>query len=309
MPKISYTRLPRPTLPSVLALCVTLTGCGNEAQPPRTPSAPTVELARPSRAQELLAHLSAGDHQMQESARVVAAGDEVTRRAASSVLVARARTVTSPSWREAARPKLERANAAAKLAPTLKQLEWQIDQFRNEELLRVIMAMDVVAGREVVAYCFELAEDDAAPILLRRGALVVLNHHVDVSDVAALARRATVSERVSARIAAEAATSAAAQPSTGTVSNAASIVAGMASDFRRCYNKGLAANPDMTGSARLTVKIGPKGEVLSVAPTSAGLSEWVVSCLVTRVASAQFTPPEGGGATVVIPVTFVTKDE
>ncbi|KYF78617.1 hypothetical protein BE17_09355 [Sorangium cellulosum] len=94
----------------------------------------------------------------------------------------------------------------------------------------------------------------------------------------------------------------------GSVSNAPSIVAGMTAGFRRCYNKGLQEDPSMKGSVRITAKIGPNGEVISATPSGgSGLSGTVVSCVVARVQSAQFAPPEGGGATVVIPVTFVSQ--
>ncbi|MDI1430477.1 AgmX/PglI C-terminal domain-containing protein [Polyangium sorediatum] len=94
----------------------------------------------------------------------------------------------------------------------------------------------------------------------------------------------------------------------GNVANASSVVAGMAAGFRRCYNRGLQADPTMKGSVRITAKIGPNGEVLSASPSGGGgLSGEVVSCVVARVQSAQFSPPEGGGATVVIPVSFVSQ--
>ena len=94
----------------------------------------------------------------------------------------------------------------------------------------------------------------------------------------------------------------------GNVANASSVVAGMAAGFRRCYNKGLAEDPNMKGSVRITAKIGPNGEVLGASPSGGGgLSGTVISCVTARVSSAQFAPPEGGGATVVIPVTFVSQ--
>ncbi len=94
----------------------------------------------------------------------------------------------------------------------------------------------------------------------------------------------------------------------GNVANASSVVAGMGAGFRRCYNKGLAEDPNMKGSVRITAKIGPNGEVLSASPSGGGgLSGTVISCVTARVSSAQFAPPEGGGATVVIPVTFVSQ--
>ncbi|MEJ7728805.1 MAG: AgmX/PglI C-terminal domain-containing protein [Polyangiaceae bacterium] len=94
----------------------------------------------------------------------------------------------------------------------------------------------------------------------------------------------------------------------GSVANASSVVAGMAAGFRRCYNKGLSEDPSMKGSVRITAKIGPNGEVLSASPSGGGgLSGGVVSCVTARVSSAQFSPPEGGGATVVIPITFASQ--
>ena len=91
----------------------------------------------------------------------------------------------------------------------------------------------------------------------------------------------------------------------GTVANASSVVAGMAAGFRRCYNKGLAEDPNMKGSIRITAKIGPNGEVLSASPGGGGgLSGTVTGCVAARVSSANFAPPDGGGATIVIPVSF-----
>jgi hypothetical protein len=94
----------------------------------------------------------------------------------------------------------------------------------------------------------------------------------------------------------------------GTVANASAVVAGMAAGFRRCYNKGLAEDPGMKGSVRITAKIGPNGEVQSASPSGGGgLSGTVIGCVASRVSSAQFAAPEGGGATIVIPVTFVSQ--
>jgi hypothetical protein len=91
----------------------------------------------------------------------------------------------------------------------------------------------------------------------------------------------------------------------GSVANASAVVAGMAAGFRRCYNRGLQEDPTMKGSVKITAKIGPNGEVLGASPSGGGgLSGTVISCVASRVASAQFAPPDGGGATIVIPVSF-----
>ncbi|MEZ4306993.1 MAG: AgmX/PglI C-terminal domain-containing protein [Polyangiaceae bacterium] len=93
----------------------------------------------------------------------------------------------------------------------------------------------------------------------------------------------------------------------GSVANASAVVAGMAAGFRRCYNNGLKEDPNMKGSVRITARIGPNGEVLGASASGSGLSGSVIGCVQARVASASFSPPEGGGATIVIPVTFISQ--
>jgi hypothetical protein len=94
----------------------------------------------------------------------------------------------------------------------------------------------------------------------------------------------------------------------GTVSNAARVVAGMRAGFRNCYQRGLAENPDASGSIRLTIRVGAGGEVAGVTPSASGsLPASVVSCVVARAQAAQFDPPEGGSAVIAVPVTFVKQ--
>lgn len=90
------------------------------------------------------------------------------------------------------------------------------------------------------------------------------------------------------------------------VSNAQEVVAGMGAAFRRCYNRALQEDPTIRGSVRMTASIGPDGQVVSLTPTNViGLPGNMVVCLYMRVKSAQFAPPSRGGATVVIPISFV----
>jgi hypothetical protein len=93
---------------------------------------------------------------------------------------------------------------------------------------------------------------------------------------------------------------------TGTVSDASRVVAGMRAGFRACYNRGLQQNPDAQGSIRLTIRVGPGGEVQGVSAAPSGnLPGSVVSCVRSRASAAQFSPPQGGSAVVVVPVSFV----
>lgn len=94
----------------------------------------------------------------------------------------------------------------------------------------------------------------------------------------------------------------------GSVSNADRVVAQMRAGFRACYNRGLANNPELHGSVKIVAKVGPNGEVVSATPQGGStLGSDVIDCVVRRVKSAQFDPPSGGGATIVIPVTFALQ--
>jgi hypothetical protein len=94
----------------------------------------------------------------------------------------------------------------------------------------------------------------------------------------------------------------------GNISNAAKVVAAMRAAFRACYQKGLDQNPDSQGSIKMAIKVGPGGEVTGVTATPSGnLPPGVIDCVTARARRAQFDPPEGGAATVQVPVTFVKQ--
>lgn len=94
----------------------------------------------------------------------------------------------------------------------------------------------------------------------------------------------------------------------GSVSNAASVVAQMRAGFRRCYQRGLDQNPDISGSIRLTLTVGPGGEVSGVSASSTGnLPGSVLSCVQGRARVAQFAPPDGGSAVINVPISFVKQ--
>ena len=93
----------------------------------------------------------------------------------------------------------------------------------------------------------------------------------------------------------------------GAVANASRVVAGMKAGFRNCFNRELASNPDAQGTIRLTIKVGPGGEVQNVTAAPSGALGSAVECVKARARGAQFDPPEGGSAVIVVPVTFVKQ--
>jgi hypothetical protein len=93
----------------------------------------------------------------------------------------------------------------------------------------------------------------------------------------------------------------------GSISDAERVVARMRPAFRACYNDTLKSNPDVFGSVRISAQVGARGEVRSATPSASDLPPAVVACVVRRVKTGHFEPPQGAHATVTFPVTFVLQ--
>jgi hypothetical protein len=77
---------------------------------------------------------------------------------------------------------------------------------------------------------------------------------------------------------------------------------------RRCYQRGLQADPTQAGKVVLTIQIGASGEVDSaVATQSGGLSAAVAQCIADVAKRARFDPPAAGGSLLRVPFNFVRQ--
>jgi hypothetical protein len=94
---------------------------------------------------------------------------------------------------------------------------------------------------------------------------------------------------------------------TGNISDAAQVVAAMRAPFRACCQKGLDRDTNQSGFIRLVIDVDKDGIVPRVGGLSVGLDEQVVKCVMARAGSGRFPPPDGGSATVLVPVTFVKR--
>lgn len=93
----------------------------------------------------------------------------------------------------------------------------------------------------------------------------------------------------------------------GRVADAARVIGSLKGLFRACYKRALDEDPTMRGSVRLTAQIAPNGDVKSVSAAPSGLSSSMTSCVTRVMRGAQFSPPEGGGATLDVPMTFIPQ--
>jgi hypothetical protein len=111
-------------------------------------------------------------------------GDAPTKLAASERLVVIATETASPNWIRQKSPGVEAANKASKLAPTPEQFAAQMQQYQEEELLRIFASMKRIAGAPVVDYLLRFVQDKSRSPKLRSGALAALQGHVDRTSAA-----------------------------------------------------------------------------------------------------------------------------
>ncbi len=91
------------------------------------------------------------------------------------------------------------------------------------------------------------------------------------------------------------------------VPNAQRVVAGMRAGFRNCYQRGLVADPTLSGELTVTIKVAPGGEALQARATAVkNVGADVTSCVEHRAAAASFDAREGA-STITFPVTFTTE--
>lgn len=82
-----------------------------------------------------------------------------------------------------------------------------------------------------------------------------------------------------------------------------------ASQQRKCYEQGLARNPDLAGRVEVRFVIALDGSVKTVEIKANSLPDCqVVGCVSDVFRSLRFDPPQGGTVTVVYPVVFDTAE-
>lgn len=109
-------------------------------------------------------------------------GDDETKQRASAKLVAVAKEVDSQHWIDQKKPGVEAANEASKLKPTPEQFKAQLEQYQEEELLRVFGSMKRVGGAPAVQYLIAYAQNKDNAVKRRAAAVAALEGHLDKNN-------------------------------------------------------------------------------------------------------------------------------
>lgn len=105
-------------------------------------------------------------------------GDAKTKTAASQALVVVAKDIASDHWIKQKEPLVDAANKASKLNPTPEQFKAQLDQYQEEELLRVFASMKKVGQAPAVDFLLDFAKTDKNE-KRRAAALAALEGNLD----------------------------------------------------------------------------------------------------------------------------------
>ena len=116
-------------------------------------------------------------------------GDAKAKEAASNQLVIVAKDIASDHWIQQKSPIVDAANKTSKLSPTLEQFKAQLDQYQEEELLRVLGSMKKIGGAPVVAFLLDYAKTDKNEKHEKRraAALAALEGNIDKNNPADVA--------------------------------------------------------------------------------------------------------------------------
>lgn len=111
-------------------------------------------------------------------------GDPATKLRASQKLVTIAQQTASEEWIKQKAPAVEQANKASKLNPKPEQFRAQLEQYQEEELLRVFASMKRVGGQPSVDFLLGFAQNKANSDKKRANALAALQGNLDRNNPA-----------------------------------------------------------------------------------------------------------------------------
>lgn len=112
-------------------------------------------------------------------------GSPEAKRKASEKLVAIARDIASEHWIKQKAPIVDAANKASKLNPTPDQFAAQLEQYQEEELLRIFASLKKIGQPPAVEYLLEFAKNDKSE-KKRAAALAALEGNLDKNDAKAV---------------------------------------------------------------------------------------------------------------------------
>ena len=106
------------------------------------------------------------------------------------------------------------------------------------------------------------------------------------------------------------ATALAEAPETRSMSDIQRVIARSRVDAKRCYDDGLAKNPNLTGKITIEFRIMPDGRVRDAKKSDGSLGDAAVeTCIVHVIEGLRFPPDHEGPQTVRVPFAFLSTGD
>jgi hypothetical protein len=96
--------------------------------------------------------------------------------------VSTAQYTTSPKWREDHTAVLQKANKESKLSASAEVFQKQLEQYQEEELVRLFASMKKIGGKPAVNFLINFSLKPAVPEKQRVAALAALENNLDKND-------------------------------------------------------------------------------------------------------------------------------
>jgi hypothetical protein len=281
-----------PRKAALIAACAAIVSCAPPPAPAVTVAVEPPAAEPPTPAERLLALLTVDNPHLEHVAMSLASlGDRAVLEQAGARLVTVARAIGTPAWREAELTQIaDEDEDARRSLPTLEMLE----QRETRAFTTALAAMFHVGGRAVVAYCFEVAEDDGVPWERRRLALRVLDRVLDPGDAARIERRALLVARLRP------------PPAPPPLARVSDALVHLRRAFARCYRDAARLDPKLEARVKLKLRVGPRG-MARASIEGDPLPPELARCLDDATKTIRALHEEPPGTEVTVPIVFTVN--
>jgi hypothetical protein len=94
---------------------------------------------------------------------------------------------------------------------------------------------------------------------------------------------------------------------TGSIANAAYVVAEMRPGFLDCYDRLSRVRSNADGSIGFAIEVNCHGQVVAIEATARVIEVEAVRCMLAVAEQGQFDPPNGGRAVIQVPIKFMRQ--
>ncbi len=252
---------------------------------------------RPENVKRLDAMKPDGDDLGDLAHAIRASNDDCAQRLAAEKLIAFAKTIAAPSWRDDHRAALRTVDRPLAEGASSADFDAALAAWQTETMTPVFAAMDALGGDRIVDFAMKVASSRDLPVEQRLLGVAVALHNVDRNDKLEVARLETIIGDLDALVA---------QADGGRSARDAIVrtLEAMADDVRVCADAAAHRDAHLAEDGMLELVVAKDGTV-SEARVEGLASQPLTTCLTAASKKLRFSmPPSGDGFRIRVPMTF-----